>query len=104
MHHSRESDQTEKGKNRDLTDVQAPSMPEDQFAYNAKLAKLCGPDARTHPPWVNEMYTKKAAANILLRPDTFRDVWDDQELETWDLLDGMCKEMLVGLQNRETQT
>ena len=47
---------------------------------------------------------KKAAANILLRPNTFRDVWDDQELEPWILRDGMCQDMLAQLNKADTKT
>ena len=74
----------------------------DQFVYNAKLARLCGSDARTHPDWIKSLYVKQVGGNILRKPDTFRDTWEEVELETFDQLDRMCAEMLLNLRQAET--
>lgn len=77
--------------------LQEDSMPVDQFVYNAELARLCGPGARTHPDWIKALYVKHVGGNILRKPDSFRDTWDDVELETFALLDELCAEMLSDL-------
>lgn len=74
----------------------------DQFVYNAKLARVCGSDARTHPDWIKSLYVQHVGGNILRKPDTFRDTWDEVELETFDHLDRMCAEMLMDLRPAET--
>ena len=77
--------------------LQEDGTPVDQFVYNAELARLCGPGARTHPDWIKSLYVKHVGGNILRKPDTFRDKWDDIELETFGKLDDLCAEMLANL-------
>ena len=48
---------------------------DEQFAYNDRLAALAG--APPLPPWRKQMYAENSR-NKRARPDTYRDVWDDE--------------------------
>lgn len=84
--------------------LQEEGMPVDQFVYNAELARLCGPGAKTHPEWIKSLYVKHVGGNILRKPDTFRDTWDDVELETFAKLDELCAVMLTNLRKADSSS
>ena len=48
-------------------------MPVNQWAYNARLAHMCGPDVPLQPAFLQDMYGK-VNKHILGSPDAFRDV------------------------------
>lgn len=73
--------------------LQTEAMPVNQWVYNAKLAQLCGPDVQVQPDWLRTLYSV-TSANILGSPDSFRDVWGEEELAAFKLADQFCHQML----------
>ena len=73
--------------------MQTDSMPVNQWAYNAELAALCGPDVKLPPAWSYKLH-RALVNNILGRPDTFRDVWSAEEQALYDEADAACADVL----------
>lgn len=71
-------------------------MPINQWVYNAKLAQLCGRDVASQPEWLRLLYAA-TSDNILGSPDSFRDVWGEEEIAAFKLADRFCDQMLQGL-------
>lgn len=71
-------------------------MPINQWVYNAKLAQLCGSDVAVQPDWLRRLYLA-TSANILGSPESFRDVWGEEELAAFKLADRACDQMLQNL-------
>ncbi|DBA84429.1 TPA: hypothetical protein ACH3X1_006062 [Trebouxia sp. C0004] len=78
------------------THNQADIMPVNQWAYNAKLAEICGPDVPKQPDWLQALYAA-TSVHILGRPDSFRDEWGPQEIAVYDIADKFCTQMLQEL-------
>lgn len=76
--------------------LQTDAMPINQWAYNAQLAQLCGPDVPRQPAWLQDLYAA-ITVHILGRPDSFRDEWGPKELAVYDLADKHCNQMLQSL-------
>ncbi|DBA97633.1 TPA: Flavin-containing monooxygenase FMO GS-OX5 [Trebouxia sp. C0006] len=78
------------------THNQTDIMPVNQWAYNAKLAEICGPDVPKQPDWLQALYAV-TSVHILGRPDSFRDEWGPQEIAVYDTADKFCTQMIQEL-------
>lgn len=78
------------------THNQTDTMPVNQWAYNAKLAEICGPDVPKQPDWLQALYAA-TSVHILGRPDSFRDEWGPQEVAVYDIADQFCTQMIPEL-------
>ncbi len=78
--------------------LQTDIMPVNQWAYNAKLAEICGPDVPKQPDWLQALYAA-TSVHILGRPDSFRDEWGPQEIAVYDIADKFCTQMMQELHN-----
>ena len=76
--------------------LQTDIMPVNQWAYNAKLAEICGPDVPKQPDWLQALYAA-TSVHILGRPDSFRDEWGTQEIAVYDTADKFCTQMIQEL-------
>ena len=71
-----------------------PRMPEDQWAYNDRLASLCGPDVSPCEPWRKNLINT-VFPNILTRTSLFRDDWTAEEQEAYAEAERECDQVLA---------
>lgn len=77
----------------------APSMPVDQWAYDAQIAEMCGGDVPSAPSW-RRLLRATFAPVIFERPDTFRDVRTPEEEAVLEEAAAACVAMLDGVEQR----
>ena len=73
--------------------LQGGGAPYDQVAYNAFLARASGPNILPTEEWRLQLSDATSGA-ILAQPDTFRDVWPDEDLPLYAAADAACEGML----------